>query len=98
MRIGDLEVDLCDHRATRAGQVLALTTKEFALLSLLIQRAGEVVSRTLIAQQVWQTAFSSKSNYVEVLVRRLRAKVDEPFRPRLIHTVRGAGYYLQQLY
>lgn len=98
MRLGDLEVDSVDHRATRAGQVLDLTAKEFSLLSLLIQRAGEVVSRTLIAEHVWKADFNSQSNYVDVLVRRLREKVDEPFRPRLIHTVRGAGYYLKQLY
>ena len=99
MRISDLEVDLLRRRATRAGRLLDLTTKEFALLSLLMQCAGEVVSRIRIAEHVGQTNFNSKSNCVDVLVRRLRAKVDGPFFPRmsrLIHTVRGAGYYLEQ--
>lgn len=98
MRISDLEVDSVRLRATRAGRELDLTVKEFALLSLLIQRAGELVSRTLIAQRVWQADYTSKSNNVNALVRRLRAKVDDPFPPRLIHTVRGAGYYLEQLH
>ncbi|MFN0018611.1 MAG: winged helix-turn-helix domain-containing protein [Pirellulaceae bacterium] len=98
MRISDLEVDSVRLRATRAGRELDLTPKEFALLSLLIQRAGELVPRTLIAQHVWQVDFSSKSKNLNALVRRLRAKVDEPFPPRLIHTVRGAGYYLEQLH
>lgn len=98
MQISDLEVDLFHRRATRAGRALDLTAKEFALLSLLMQHAGETVSRTLIAERVWQADFSSKSNYVNVLVRRLRAKVDAQSFPRLIHTVRGGGYYLKQLY
>lgn len=95
MQIGDLELDSVDHRATRSGQVLDLTAKEFALLSLLMQSSGEVVSRSVIAEKVWQTDLNNKSNSVTVLVRRLRAKVDDPFRPRLIHTVRGGGYYLK---
>ena len=98
MRHSDLEVDSVRLRATRAGRELDLTSKEFALLSLLVQRAGELVSRALIAQHVWQVDFSSKSKNLNALVRRLRAKVDEPFPPRLIHTVRGAGYYLKQLH
>lgn len=96
MQISDLEVDSDGHRASRAGRALDLTSKEFALLLLLVQRAGEVVSRTLIAQHVWQSNSRSNSNSVNVLVRRLRAKVDKPFLPRLIHTVRGDGYYLEQ--
>ena len=98
MRVCDLELDSAQRRATRAGRTLDLTTKEFALLSLLMQRAGEVVSRALIAKHVWQADYNSKSNYVEVLVSRVRSKVDDPFSTTLIHTVRGSGYYLAQLY
>lgn len=98
MRISDLEVDSVRLRATRAGRELDLTEREFALLSLLIERIGEVVSRTLIVERVWQEDFSSHTKHVNGLVSRLRAKVDEPFPPRLIHTVRGAGYYLEQLH
>ncbi len=95
MRVADLELDLVRHKATRAGQRLDLTPKEFALLSLLARRAGEVLSRTLIAEQVWDMNFESGSNVVDVHVRRLRAKVDDPFDRRLTHTVRGVGYVLE---
>lgn len=96
MRISDLEVDSVRLRATRAGRELDLTEEEFALLSLLIERVGEVVSRPLIVERVWQEY--SSTTQVNALVSRLRAKVDKPFPPRLIHTVRGAGYYLEQLH
>lgn len=95
IRIADLEIDLLRQRATRAGQRLNLTTKEFLLLSLLAQRGGEVLSRTLIAEAVWDMNFDSDTNVVDVNVRRLRSKVDEPFPRKLIHTVRGAGYVLE---
>ncbi len=95
LRMGDLEIDLLRQRATRAGQRLDLTTKEFLLLSLLARRAGEVLSRTLIAEAVWDMNFDSDTNVVDVNVRRLRSKVDEPFPLKLIHTVRGAGYVLE---
>jgi two-component system, OmpR family, copper resistance phosphate regulon response regulator CusR len=95
LRLGDLEIDLLRHRATRAGQRLELTSKEFLLLSLLAQRAGEVLSRTLIAEAVWDMNFDSDTNVVDVNVRRLRGKVDDPFSQKLIHTVRGAGYVLE---
>jgi two-component system copper resistance phosphate regulon response regulator CusR len=95
VRIADLELDLVRHKAARAGQRLDLTPKEFALLSLLARRAGEVLSRALIAEQVWDMNFESGSNVVDVHVRRLRAKVDDPFERRLIHTVRGMGYVLE---
>ena len=94
LRLGDLEIDLLRQRATRAGQRLELTSKEFLLLSLLARRAGEVLSRTLIAESVWDMNFDSDTNVVDVNVRRLRSKVDEPFQLKLIHTVRGAGYVL----
>ncbi len=96
VRVGDLEIDPVRHRATRAGQRINLTAKEFALLSLLTQHSGEVLSRTQIASLVWDIHFDSDSNVVEVAIRRLRAKVDEPFADKLIHTVRGVGYVLEQ--
>ena len=93
--MADLEIDLLRHRATRSGQRLDLTTKEFLLLSLLARRAGEVLSRTVIAEAVWDMNFDSETNVVDVSVRRLRSKVDDPFASKLIHTVRGAGYVLE---
>jgi two-component system copper resistance phosphate regulon response regulator CusR len=91
----DLEIDLLRHRATRAGQRLDLTSKEFLLLTLLARRAGEVLSRTLIAESVWDMNFDSDTNVVDVNVRRLRSKIDDPFPVKLIHTVRGAGYVFE---
>jgi two-component system copper resistance phosphate regulon response regulator CusR len=96
VRVADLEVDVVRLRAFRAGQRLDLTPKEFALLSLLARRAGEVLSRTLIAEQVWDMNFDSASNVVDVHVRHLRSKVDDPFERKLIHTVRGVGYVLEE--
>ncbi|QUD90990.1 heavy metal response regulator transcription factor [Phenylobacterium montanum] len=96
LRVADLELDLIRHRATRAGKLLDLTPKEFTLLSLLMRRMGEAVSRTLIAEQVWDINFESESNVVDVHVRRLRLKVDDPFGQRLIHTIRGVGYVLEE--
>jgi two-component system copper resistance phosphate regulon response regulator CusR len=95
IRAADLEIDLLRHRATRAGQKIDLTSKEFTLLTLLARRAGEVLSRTLIAEMVWDMNFDSDTNVVDVNVRRLRSKVDDPFSLKLIHTVRGAGYVLE---
>jgi len=95
LRMADMEIDLLRHRATRAGQRLDLTSKEFLLLTLLARRAGEVLSRTLIAESVWDMNFDSNSNVVDVNVRRLRSKVDDPFPVKLIHTVRGAGYVFE---
>lgn len=96
LRVGDLELDAVRHRATRAGQRIDLSAKEFALLSLLVQRTGQVLSRTQIASLVWDINFDSDTNVVEVAVRRLRAKIDEPFVQKLLHTVRGVGYVLEQ--
>lgn len=96
LTIGDLVIDLVRHKATRAHQRLDLTPKEFMLLSLLARRAGEVVSRTLIAEQVWDMNFDSDTNVVDVAVRRLRAKVDDPYEAKLIHTLRGVGYVLEE--
>ncbi len=92
--VADLALDLIRHKATRGGQRLDLTPKEFGLLSLLVRRQGEVLSRTLIAEQVWDMNFDSDTNVVDVAVRRLRRKVDDDFPQKLIQTVRGFGYVL----
>lgn len=95
LRVGDLDVDIVRHHAVRAGRRLELTAKEFLLLSLFVRRAGEVLSRATIAEQVWDMNFDPGTNVVDVHVRRLRAKVDDPFERKLIHTVRGRGYVLE---
>ena len=93
--LADLKLDLLRHRATRGADRIDLTPKEFALLSLLIRRAGEVLSRTVLADKVWDMNFDSDTNVVEVAVRRLRTKLDDPYPVKLLHTVRGAGYVLE---
>lgn len=95
LRIADLEIDLLRHKAMRSGKRLDLTQKEFALLSVLARRTGEVLSRTLIAEQIWDMNFGSDTNVVDVAIRRLRSKVDDPFPKKLIHTIRGVGYVLE---
>src|ERR1700712_1731576 len=80
------------RRVTRAGQRIDLTAKEYALLDYFMRHAGEMCSRTLIAENVWDMNFDSDTNVVDVAVRRLRAKVDDPYETKLIHTVRGVGY------
>jgi two-component system copper resistance phosphate regulon response regulator CusR len=95
LQIADLRIDLLGHRAYRGSTRLDLAPKEFALLSLLARRKGEVLSRLVIAEQVWDMNFESDSNVVDVAVRRLRRKVDDPFSTKLIHTVRGMGYVLE---
>jgi len=95
LRLADLELDLIRRRASRAGQRLELTAKEFNLLSLLLRRQGEVLSRTELAAQVWDMNFDSETNVVEVAVRRLRGKLDQPFERPLLHTMRGMGYVLE---
>jgi two-component system copper resistance phosphate regulon response regulator CusR len=96
LRVAGLELDLVRHRAARDGKRLDLTPKEFLLLSLLMRKAGEVLSRAYIADQVWEINFESNTNFVDVHIRRLRSKVDDPFPARLIHTVRGMGYLLEE--
>ncbi len=96
LRIADLEIDLVRHKATRGGINLDLTSKEFTLLSLLARRKGEVLSRMLIAEQVWDMNFDSDTNVIDVAIRRLRRKVDDPFDKKLIHTIRGVGYVLEE--
>ncbi len=96
LRLADLEVDLARRKATRAGKRLELTPKEFNLLVLLLRRRGEVLSRTVMAEQVWDINFDGATNVVGVAVRRRRAKRDEPFEFKLIHTVRGMGYVMEE--
>jgi two-component system copper resistance phosphate regulon response regulator CusR len=96
MAVCDLEMDLLGRKAWRAGQRLDLTAKEFSLLALLARRKGQILSRTTIAEQVWDMNFDSDTNVVEVAVRRLRSKMDDPFKPKLLHNVRGMGYVLEE--
>lgn len=93
--IDDLFIDFPQHKVTRANQRINLTAKEFALLSLLARHKGELLSRTLIAEQVWDMNFDSDTNVVDVAIRRLRQKLDDNFPKKLIHTVRGVGYMLE---
>jgi two-component system copper resistance phosphate regulon response regulator CusR len=95
LRAANLELDLLRRRVSRGGQRIDLTAKEFALLELLLRRQGEVLPRSLIASQVWDMNFDSDTNVIEVAMRRLRAKVDDAFEPKLIRTVRGMGYVLE---
>ena len=94
-QVADLQLDVLRRRVQRGAERITLTNKEFALLQLLMERSGEVLSRAQIASQVWQMNFDSDTNVVDVAIRRLRAKVDDPFSPKLIHTVRGMGYTLE---
>ena len=94
VHVADLDIDLIRRRVTRAGHRIDLTAKEYALLEYFARHVGEVVSRTLIAEHVWDMNFDSDTNVVDVAVRRLRAKLDDRFEPRLIHTIRGVGYVL----
>ncbi len=96
LRLADLDVDLLARKATRAQQRLDLTVKEFNLLTLLLRRRGQILSRTTLAEQVWEMNFDSDTNVVEVAVRRLRAKLDDPYPAKLLHTVRGMGYVLEE--
>lgn len=93
--VADLELDRLKRRVNRGGQRIDLTAKEFLLLQLLMERVGEVLSRSLIASQVWDMNFDSDTNVVDVAIRRLRAKVDDPYPSKLIHTLRGMGYVLE---
>ena len=96
VRVADLEIDVLRRRVTRQSQRIELTAKEFALLHLLAKRQGEVLSRTQIASMVWDMNFDSDTNVVDVAIRRLRAKVDDPFPLKLIQTVRGMGYLVEE--
>lgn len=96
LQVHDLQVDTARRRVQRAGRRIDLTGKEYALLDYFVRRPGEVLSRTLIAEHVWDMNFDSDTNVVEVAVRRLRSKLDDPFPTKLLHTVRGMGYVLEE--
>ena len=96
LQIDGLELDVHAHRVSREDVPLHLTNKEFALLHLLLRRRGEVLSRTVIAEQVWDMNFDSNTNVIDAVIRRLRSKVDDPYPRKLIHTLRGVGYVLEQ--
>lgn len=93
--IADLWIDLISRKATRAGMRLDLTAKEFSLLSVLARRQGDILSKTAIAEMVWDINFDSDTNVVEVAIKRLRAKLDGPHEQKLLHTIRGMGYVLE---
>jgi two-component system, OmpR family, copper resistance phosphate regulon response regulator CusR len=96
LKVADLELDLVRHRVSRGGQRIQLTAKEFSLLELLMRSRGEVLPRSLIASQVWDMNFDSDTNVIDVAIRRVRAKIDDGFDGKLIHTVRGMGYMLDE--
>jgi two-component system copper resistance phosphate regulon response regulator CusR len=96
LRVGDLQVDLIRRKVARAGQRIDLTAQEFALVALLARRQGEILSKTAIAEAVWDMNFDSNTNVVEVAVKRLRAKIDAPFARPLLHTIRGMGYVMEE--
>jgi two-component system copper resistance phosphate regulon response regulator CusR len=96
LKVADLEVDRVAHQVKRRGTSIKLTSKEYALLEYLAINPGRVLSRTMIVEHVWDQSFEGLTNIVDVYVRQLRSKVDEPFGHRLIHTVRGAGYFLSE--
>lgn len=94
-RVADVEIDPVRRRALRAGRQLRLTPKEFALLWLLVRHTGEVVSRTIIAEEIWETRFFAGTNVIDVTIGRLRRKVEDGFDRKLIYTVRRGGYVLR---
>ena len=96
LQLADLRLDLLRRRVERSGKRIDLTAKEFALLELLLRRQGEVLPKSLIASQVWDMNFDSDTNVIEVAIRRLRLKIDDDFAEKLIHTVRGMGYVLEE--
>jgi len=96
LQLADLRLDLIRRRVERGGQRIDLTAKEFALLEMLLRRQGEVLPKSLIASQVWDMNFDSDTNVIEVAIRRLRLKIDDDFPHKLIHTVRGMGYVLEE--
>jgi two-component system, OmpR family, response regulator len=95
LRVADLELDLLGRRVTRAGKELDLTAREFTLLEYLVRRAGQVVTRTMLLEGVWDLQFDPQTNLVDVHISRLRQAVDKGFDKPLIHTVRGAGYVVR---
>lgn len=96
LHVGDLVIDLLARKAFRDGSRIDLTAKEFALLTVLVRHRGQILSKTAIAEMVWDVNFETNANVVEVAIKRLRAKIDAPFRSELLHTVRGMGYILEE--
>lgn len=94
--LADLTLDLSRRRAERAGQRLNLTRKEYALLMLLLDRSGEIISRATLAEQIWDMPFDPTANVIDVAIRRLRSKLDDPYPVKLLHTMRGLGYVLEK--
>jgi len=97
LTVADLVMDLSRHKVTRQNLKIELSHKEFSLLELLVRRQGEVLPRSLIASQVWDMNFDSDTNVIDVAIRRLRAKIDDDYTQKLIHTVRGMGYKLEAI-
>lgn len=95
--VADLELDSLRHRVCRGATRIDLTTKEFALLHLLMSRTGEALARSQIISLVWDVNFDCDTNVIDVAIRRLRSKIDDPFETKLIHTLRGVGYVLEEL-
>jgi two-component system, OmpR family, response regulator len=95
LTLDDLVVDLLSRRVTRGGKLIDLRPREFSLLEYLMRNAGRVVSKTMILSHVWEYNFDPQTNVVDVLVSRLREKIDRPFEQKLLHTVRGVGYVLR---
>ncbi len=95
LKVADLVLDPARHVVTRAGRVIELTAKEFALLELLLRRQELIVTRSMILDHVWNTDYDGGSNIVEVYINYLRRKIDQDFEPKLIHTIRGSGYVLR---
>ncbi len=96
LTVDDLVLDLLSRRVTRGGQPIDLRPREFALLEYLMRNPGRVVSKTMILSHVWEYSFDPQTNIVDVLVSRLREKIDRPFEKKLLHTVRGVGYVLRE--
>lgn len=95
LRVADVEMDLVRHKATRRGALIELAPQEYRLLEYLLRHAGEVLTRTRLAEQVWDMNFDGDSNVVDVAIRRLRRKIDDGHEQKLIHTLRGVGYVLE---
>jgi two-component system, OmpR family, copper resistance phosphate regulon response regulator CusR len=95
LKIANLQIDLIARKAWRGAERIDLSAKEFALLAVLARRQGEILSKTAIAELVWDMNFDSNTNVVEVAIKRLRAKVDNAFAPKLLHTIRGMGYVME---
>jgi len=96
LRFADLEMDLLRHKAFRAGKPIDLAPQEYRLLEYLLRHPREVLTRTRLAEQVWDMNFDGDSNVVDAAIRRLRRKTDDPYQQKLIHTLRGVGYVLEE--